>query len=133
MQQVTFTSDTDRAQKRVAALVPDTVAGLIRMKAAHRALPMSETAEWFLKVGFEERVKLYKLEMDNGVRTPIPPVYPRVRMRLVKLKVSDSDLRRLLRLADIEFEPLGTAAGRVLMLGAQKLCGRPYELSPDRD
>lgn len=33
---------------------------------------------------------------------------------------------RLLRLADLEFEPLGTAAGRVLMLGCQKLCGIPY-------
>jgi hypothetical protein len=133
MQRVTFTPDTDRAQKRVAALVPDTVAGLIRRKATHRALPMSETAEWFLKVGFDERVTLYKLEMDNGARTPIPPVYPRERMRLVKLKVSGSDLRRLLRLADMEFEPLGTAAGRVLMLGAQKLCGRPYDLRPDED
>src|SRR5690242_1631308 len=125
MQQVTFTPDTDRAQKRVAALVPDTVAGLIRMKAAQRALPMSETAEWFLKVGFDERVKLYRLEIDNGARTPIPPIYPRERMRLVKFKVSDGDLRRLLRLADMEFERLGTAAGRVLMLGAQRLCGRP--------
>jgi hypothetical protein len=133
MQQVTFTPDTDRAQKRVAAKVPDNVASLIRMKAARHAMPLSEAAEWFLKVGFEERVKLYKLEMENGIRTPIPPVYPRERMRQVKFKVSDSDLRRLLRLADLEFEPLGTAAGRVLMFGAEKLCGRPYDLRPDEE
>ena len=133
MQQVTFTPDTDRAQKRVAAKVPDDVASLIGMKAARHAMPLSEAAEWFLKVGFEERVKLYKLEIDNGIRTPLPPVYPRERMRQVKLKVSDSDLRRLLRLANLEFEPLGTAAGRVLMFGAEKLCGRPYDLRPDEE
>ena len=133
MAQATFTFETDRAQKRVAAKVPDDVASLIGMKATRHAMPLSEATEWFLKVGFEERVKLYKLEIDNGIRTTLPPVYPRERMRQVKLKVSDSDLRRLLRLADLEFEPLGTAAGRVLMFGAEKLCGRPYDLRPDEE
>ena len=28
-------------------------------------------------------------------------------------------------------ELLGTAAGRVLMFGAEKVCGRPYDLRPD--
>jgi hypothetical protein len=133
MSALTSTPEKDRAQKRVAALVPDSVVSLIRGRAARHALPLSETAEWFLRIGFEERVRLFKLETHDGIRTPIPPVYPRARMRLMKLKISDYDLRRLLRLADIEFEPLRTAVGRVLMLGAEKLCGRPYVLRPEED
>ena len=133
MSRVMFTSEADRAQKRVAALVPDTVAKLITGKAAQNALSVSETAEWFLRVRFEERVRLYTLEREHGVPTPLPPAYPRARMRLMKLKVSDSDLRRLLRLTDIEFEPLRIAVGRVLMLGAERLCGRPYVLWPEND
>ena len=98
----------------------------IQRSANRSAVPVSEAAEYYLRVGFEERVKLYKLECDEGIPAPLPSPLARKDARQVKLKVSEHDLRRLLRLADLEFETLGTAAGRVLMLGCQKLCGIPY-------
>jgi len=122
----TFTFETDRAQKRVAALIPERVFRAIQRSANRSAVPMSEAAEYYLRVGFEERVKLYKLELYNGISTPLPPPLARKDARQVKLKVSEHDLKRLLRLADLEFETLGTVAGRVLVLGCQKLCGIPY-------
>ena len=126
MAQATFTFETDRAQKRVAALIPERVLRTIQRSANRSAVPVSEAAEYYLRVGFEERVKLYKLERDEGIPAPLPSPLARKDAWQVKLKVSEHDLARLLRLADIEFETLGTAAGRVLMLGCQKLCGIPY-------
>ena len=126
MAQATFTFETDRAQKRVAAIIPEQAFRAIQRSANHSAVPVSEAAEYYLRVGFDERVKLFKLERDEGIPTPLPSPLVRKDARQVKLKVSEYDLSRLLRLADLEFETLGTAAGRVLMLGCQKLNGVPY-------
>jgi hypothetical protein len=92
---------------------------------------VSEAAEYYLRVGFDERVKLHKREYDEEIPTPLPAPLARKDARQVKLKVSEYDLKRLLRLADLEFETLGIAAGRVVMLGCQKLCGIPYASQPD--
>jgi hypothetical protein len=132
MAQATFTFETDRAQKRVAALIPERVFRAIQRSANRSGVPMSEAAEYYLRVGFEERVKLFKLERDEGIPAALPPPLTRRVARQVKLKVSERDLMRLLRLADLEFETLGIATGRVLMLGCQKLSGVAHSGEADR-
>jgi hypothetical protein len=64
----------------------------IQRSANRSGMPVSEAAEHYLRVGFEERVKLYKLERDEEIPAPLPSPLARKDARQVKLKVSEYDL-----------------------------------------